>query len=208
MMIDNSIIVIDNITQHIERGHPLHEACIKGTNEVIRPLISSVLTTCAVFVPLIFLSGIAGALFYDQAIAVASGLAASLVVSITLIPTLYYLVHSGRPAVTKAGKKLLTAGVQAGECTITGGLILSLNTGSWHWQVFFAAAVAGGLFTLLPLQKMPPLRQTETVMKIDWNENIHLDENLRRVSSLMGPQQGADCPVGGIYRPSAVPAWP
>jgi multidrug efflux pump subunit AcrB len=116
MMIDNSIIVIDNITQHIERGHPLHEACIRGTNEVIRPLISSVLTTCAVFIPLIFLSGIAGALFYDQAIAVASGLAASLVVSITLIPGT--LPPCTCKDTRQKGQETfkITAGVQAGEC--------------------------------------------------------------------------------------------
>ena len=63
MMIDNSIVVIENITQWIDKGLSLTDACIKGTNEVITPLISSVLVTCAVFIPLIFLSGISGALF-------------------------------------------------------------------------------------------------------------------------------------------------
>src|SRR5690606_18618237 len=122
MMIDNSIIVIDNIIQHYERNKnketsnntlqttnnepsssppsvsglpssdsssPLSSACISGTNEVIRPLISSVLTTCAVFVPLVFLSGISGALFYDQAMAVSIGLGVSLLVSFTLIPVYF-----------------------------------------------------------------------------------------------------------------------
>jgi len=54
MMIDNSIIVIDNINQYREQKYTINNACILGTNEVIRPLISSVLTTCAVFVPLVF----------------------------------------------------------------------------------------------------------------------------------------------------------
>jgi len=73
MMIDNSIVVIENITQWIDKGLNLVNACVKGTNEVITPLISSVLTTCAVFIPLIFLSGISGALFYDQAMAIVIG---------------------------------------------------------------------------------------------------------------------------------------
>ena len=55
MMIDNAIIVIDNITQKLEAGNNLIDACIKGTNEIITPLISSVLTTCSVFLPLLFL---------------------------------------------------------------------------------------------------------------------------------------------------------
>ena len=66
MMVDNSIIVIDNITQRWDKGEPLRTATIRGTNEVFTPMLSSVLTTCAVFIPLIFMSGISGALFYDH----------------------------------------------------------------------------------------------------------------------------------------------
>src|SRR5690606_26156109 len=94
MMVDNSIIVIDNITQHIQRGSSLLQACVKGTNEVITPMLSAALTTCAVFVPLIFISGIAGALFYDQALAVAIGLFVSLAVAITILPVYYKLFYS------------------------------------------------------------------------------------------------------------------
>jgi multidrug efflux pump subunit AcrB len=189
MMIDNSIIVIDNITQHIERGHPLHEACIKGTNEVIRPLISSVLTTCAVFVPLIFLSGISGALFYDQAIAVASGLAASLVVSVTLIPTLYHLVHS-RTGGRKSAGKIRSLQVFKLENAYNRGFDFVFRYRVTVLAGFFVLLlIAGGLYLQLPLQKMPPLRQMEAVMKIDWNENIHLDESNSRISYLLGSNQ-------------------
>ncbi len=184
MMIDNSIIVIDNITQHIERGHPLHEACIRGTNEVIRPLISSVLTTCAVFIPLIFLSGIAGALFYDQAIAVASGLAASLVVSITLIPALYHLIHV-KTRGKKGRKHLRSLQVFRLENAYNRGFDFVFKYRRMALAGFvLLLLIAGGVFMLIPLQKMPPLRQVETVMVIDWNENIHLDENSQRISFL------------------------
>lgn len=184
MMIDNSIIVIDNITQHIERGHPLHEACIRGTNEVIRPLISSVLTTCAVFIPLIFLSGIAGALFYDQAIAVASGLAASLVVSITLIPALYHLIHV-KTRGKKGRKHLRSLQVFRLENAYNRGFDFVFKYRRMALAGFvLLLLIAGGVFMLIPLQKMPPLRQIETVMVIDWNENIHLDENSQRISFL------------------------
>lgn len=74
MMIDNAIIVIDNITRKLESGLDLINACVDGTNEIITPLVSSALTTCSVFLPLLFLSGITGALFFDQAIAVSLAL--------------------------------------------------------------------------------------------------------------------------------------
>src|SRR5690606_541733 len=96
MMIDNSIIVIDNITQHLQRGKTLAQACEKGTNEVIRPMLSAVLTTCAVFIPLIFISGISGALFYDQALAVTIGLFVSLAVAVTILPVYYRLFYLKR----------------------------------------------------------------------------------------------------------------
>lgn len=71
MMVDNSIIVIDNIRQRLNSGASLESGVAEGTKEVFVPMLSSVLTTCSVFIPLIFLSGVAGALFYDQAMAVA-----------------------------------------------------------------------------------------------------------------------------------------
>ena len=93
MMIDSSIIVTENISQYREKGQELTEACVTGTTEVITPMLSSSLTTVAVFVPLIFMSGIAGALFYDQAFAVSVGLLVSYLTGIMLLPVLYYLVY-------------------------------------------------------------------------------------------------------------------
>jgi multidrug efflux pump subunit AcrB len=89
-----------------------------------------------VFVPLIFLSGIAGALFYDQAIAVASGLAASLVVSITLIPTLYHLIHV-KPATGKVKSSFAHCRCSGSKMPITVDSTLSLNSAGWLWRVLY-----------------------------------------------------------------------
>ena len=93
MMIDSSIIVTENISQYRERGYSLRRACVAGTGEVVTPMLSSSLTTVAVFVPLIFMSGIAGALFYDQAFSVTVGLLVSYFTGIMLLPVLYMLVY-------------------------------------------------------------------------------------------------------------------
>ena len=94
MMIDSSIIVTENIMQYRSKGYTLEEACNMGTSEVITPMLSSTLTTIAVFVPLVFMSGIAGAIFYDQAFAVTVGLMVSYFTGIMLLPVLYKLVYS------------------------------------------------------------------------------------------------------------------
>src|SRR5690606_34500582 len=98
MLIDNAIIVMENITRKRREGLPLFEACVQGVNEVMSALISSVLPTLAVFVPLVFLSGTAGALFYDQAVSVAAILGVSLMVAFILLPLLYMLFYRSRPA--------------------------------------------------------------------------------------------------------------
>ncbi|MBO6576541.1 MAG: efflux RND transporter permease subunit [Rhodothermales bacterium] len=88
LLVDNSIVVLENISRHRERGEPPLEAARKGASEVGRAVIASTLTTVAVFFPLVFVQGIAGQLFRDQALTVTFSLLASLIVAITLIPML------------------------------------------------------------------------------------------------------------------------
>jgi len=88
LLVDNAIVVLENIARYKEQGLSVVEAARKGTKEVSGAIIASTLTTLAVFVPLIFVEGVAGQLFADQAMTVAFALVASLVVALTLIPML------------------------------------------------------------------------------------------------------------------------
>jgi HAE1 family hydrophobic/amphiphilic exporter-1 len=88
MLVDNSIVVLENIARHREQGKGIVEAAREGAGEVGMAVIASTFTTIAVFFPLVFVQGIAGQLFRDQALTVTFSLLASLVVAITLIPML------------------------------------------------------------------------------------------------------------------------
>lgn len=190
MMIDNSIVVIENITQWIDRGLSLTEACVKGTNEIITPLISSVLVTCAVFIPLIFLSGISGALFYDQAIAIVIGQGVSLMVGITLLPTIYYLLYKNKKEgiLTQLVKKISLKNL---EDKYEGGM-------NFFFRYRTATLITFGLiiilmlilFTTLEKEKFPEIKQDELVVSVDWNENIELSENQERIRMLTGMSGG------------------
>ncbi len=184
IMIDNSIIVIDNISQHWARTQNLATACIEGTLEVVKPLLSSTLTTTAVFVPLVFLSGVAGGFFGDQALAVSLGLGISLLVSISLLPTLYYLLNrKGSPRHLDAGRfqlmKFLEKGYQIG----------------WKWMFRHKLASVLGFGTIAVLailltysfdkEQFPAVHTTETVLEIKWNENLELATLEDRVRVLM-----------------------
>ncbi|MEX0893023.1 MAG: efflux RND transporter permease subunit [Gemmatimonadota bacterium] len=88
MLVDNSIVVIENIFRHREKGTRAALAAAVGTEEVQRAITASTLTTIAVFGPIIYVRGVAGELFAALSFAVAFSLLASLLVAVTLLPTM------------------------------------------------------------------------------------------------------------------------
>ena len=183
MMVDNSIIVIDNITQYWQRGSSLKEAVVEATREVVAPMLSSVLTTCSVFVPLIFLSGISGALFYDQAMAVTMALFTSLFVAVLVIPVYYmrlYKVQERKPA---RKKKTFLDRIDDGY---EKGLKWTLRHQKTAWGVFFALIAGTFLFYgVLEKSKLPPITHKDIILNIDWNSPITLEESRARCSKIL-----------------------
>ncbi len=88
MLVDNAIVVIENIYRYRQLGKPIKESVVLGSSEVSGAITSSTLTTIAVFLPLIFVVGIAGQLFKELAFTVTFALIASLIVALSLIPRL------------------------------------------------------------------------------------------------------------------------
>ena len=188
MMIDSSIIVTENISQYREKGYSLKRACAAGTTEMITPMLSSSLTTIAVFVPLIFMSGIAGAIFMDQAFSITVGLMVSYVTGIMLLPVLYLLFYRmgirGKGMFSKrfdnwVKNDWLERLYDKGMAWVFSHKKLSLlmTASTLPLCVFF--------FYFLDKERMPEIEQNELVMRVEWNENIHVDENRKRVDGLM-----------------------
>ncbi len=88
MLVDNAIVVIENIERHIALGQSPKDAASIGTKEVGVAIIASTLTTVAVFVPVIFTSGLIGQIFTEFALTISFSLFASLVVALTVVPML------------------------------------------------------------------------------------------------------------------------
>ncbi len=88
MLVDNSIVVLEAAHRHRSPKVPLAESVATGTAEVAMPVAASTLTTVAVFLPMVFVEGIGGQLFRDQALTITFSLFASLAVALTVIPTL------------------------------------------------------------------------------------------------------------------------
>ncbi len=92
MLVDNSIVVIENIFRHLEEGEEKEEAAKRGASEVGMAITASTLTTIAVFFPMVFARGITGKLTQGLALSVAFSLLASLFVSLTIVPLLASLL--------------------------------------------------------------------------------------------------------------------
>ncbi|MCA9133092.1 MAG: efflux RND transporter permease subunit, partial [Planctomycetales bacterium] len=86
MLVDNAVVVLENVYRRWDLGEPPFTAAVRGTTEVWGAVLSSTLTTIAVFLPIVFVEEEAGQLFRDIAMAISAAVALSLVISMTLIP--------------------------------------------------------------------------------------------------------------------------
>ena len=192
MMVDNSIIVIDNITQYWQRGASLKDATVEATREVVGPMLSSVLTTCSVFVPLIFLSGISGALFYDQAMAVTTALFTSLFVAVLVIPVYYHLLYRKQERFVSMGLLRDRDGEKRRfsldriDDMYEKGLKWVLRHQKTSWVVFISLAACSFVFYgLLQKSKLPPITHKDIILNIDWNTPLTIEESRKRCLSIM-----------------------
>ncbi|MDO5142064.1 MAG: efflux RND transporter permease subunit [Eubacteriales bacterium] len=92
MIVDNSIVVLENIFHYRTDGYDRWESCTKGTAEVVTSVIASTLTTVAVFLPIGLSGGMTGMMFKEFCITIVALLASSLVIALTLVPLLCYIL--------------------------------------------------------------------------------------------------------------------
>ena len=97
MLVDNSIVVLESITKRRDAGENVADSCLHGTREVAGSLLASTLTNVCVFFPILFARGLTREIFYDLVWAVLFSIVMSLVVAVTVIPSLYHLIYKNSP---------------------------------------------------------------------------------------------------------------
>jgi HAE1 family hydrophobic/amphiphilic exporter-1 len=159
MLVDNAIVVLENIDRHRQMGKAPFSAAYEGTKEVWGAVLASTATTVAVFLPVIFIQEEAGQLFKDIAIAITFAIMLSLVVSVSVIPSMSHLLYSRRP---NNHKKVSLNGVgRAGTAVADKVVALSrLSIRNWATRIatvgiltFAAAAV---VWLLMPKAEYLP----------------------------------------------------
>ncbi len=88
LLVDNSIVVLENIFRHRQTGKEIKDAAYKGAKEVAMAITASTLTTLSVFIPVLFVPGLAGQLFNEMVVTICFSLSVSLLIALTLIPLL------------------------------------------------------------------------------------------------------------------------
>ena len=185
MMTDNAVVLVDNITGRWQREGDLRSAVLVGTKEVRGAMLSSVLTTCAVFIPLIFLSGIAGAMFYDQAMSVTIVLLTSYIVTILVIPVYYYWWFKGsdgfrpNPLLEKIN---FDEPIRRWDDRVMEWFLRHRYV---SWGLLGVSAVGlVACFVWMPKSRLPEMTQTDSIMLVDWNEHLSVESNADRVKGL------------------------
>ncbi len=173
MVIDDAIVVIENVYRH-RALHPnlsMREVFIEATAEVAGPVASSTIATVAIFIPLVFLTGLAGRLFSPVGVVVAVVMTASLVFALTLIPSLGATLLSRAPVATP-WRRLPAAFTRS-----------LANAFRFERTVILLALLgcAASVFLLSRLNQefLPLLDEGSVLMNLDAPPSSSLDETLR-----------------------------
>ncbi|MBU2452807.1 MAG: efflux RND transporter permease subunit, partial [Proteobacteria bacterium] len=167
MLVDNSIVILENIDRHRKLGKSAFDAAYQGTKEVWGAVLASTATTVAVFLPVIFIQEEAGQLFRDIAIAITSSIFLSLMVSISVIPTLFHLFYR-KNNTSKPGRlqksvvgPLLSTGILKLSTLCMKNTVTRLST-----VILFTSLSIGLTFWLLPSAEYLPQGNRNLILNI------------------------------------------
>ena len=197
MLVDNAIVVLENVYRHREDGRSAFDAAVVGSREVSMAITASTLTTVAVFVPVLFIGGIAAQTFNQLAYVVSFALLCSLAVALTVVPGLCAnLSHGGR-----AGKRVesLSSMARAWQRNMAAGYGGALQWSLAHKPavIGLAAALFGAALYLVPylgIELQPEVDEGEVRVNVELEPGTRVEitdglmQELRRVAAAQVPE--------------------
>lgn len=179
MLVDNSIVVIENIYRLRAEGYSVKKAAVEGANQVAGAIAASTLTTVCVFLPIVFTEGITRQLFVDMGLTIAYSLGASLIVALTLVPAM----GAGLLKNVKEKRSPVFEVIQNGYAKLLG----------WSLKVkFLVLLLAVGLLAFsakLALSKgtafMPEMESTQVSVTLNMPKGSLLSETAKMADEVM-----------------------
>ncbi len=185
MLVDNSIVVIENIYRLKSKGESVAKAAISGATQVAGAVTASTLTTICVFLPIVFVDGLTRTLFVDMALTLGYALVASLIISLTFVPAMASKIlkkdikkKSEKPdGITAKYKKAVTWCLSHKIAVFAVAIVLLVGS--------IMAEMSRG-FTFMPDMDMPQLSATlETELGTSFEDTTALaDEAMKRIQSV------------------------
>lgn len=179
MLVDNSIVVIENIYRMRNEGVPARKAAIEGAKQVAGAITSSTLTTVCVFAPIVFTEGITRQLFVEMGLTIAYSLAASLLVALTVVP----MMSAGLLQKTEEKQSRFLDKLQEGYSQL---ILKALHHKTW---VFLGALGLFLLSAVLSISKgtefFPSMESTQVTMTITTEKGTPLEETAAKSNEVM-----------------------
>lgn len=189
MVVDDAIVVLENITKHVERGSRPREAAIYATNEVWLAVIVTTLTVVAVFFPLTFVTGLTGVLFKQLGMLVTITIITSVMAAITLTPTMsalmlkWYPIREDAPFWTYDGsiRKWLNSLDRFYEKTLRWALHHKRLTVVIAFLIFIGSMA---LFTMIDTEFFPEADESRVTATIELQTGTRVDETLKTTDKI------------------------
>ena len=195
MLVDNSVVVLENVYKYHSKGYSAKESAELGASEVGMSVMASTLTTVAVFIPLMFVSGTIGQLMRDLSLTVCYSLGASLIVSLTFVPMACskLLVHEEK------NEGNLSKGGPLGKIMDKWGLALEKLDRGYRKLLHFSLrrkkkvfivvvlvfVISLGLIPIVGLDLMPTMDQGAASITINMPSGTVIDETTKVVDEVM-----------------------
>ena len=209
MVVDNSIVALENIYRHRQMGKRAAKAAREGASEVWGAILASTLTTVAVFLPVLFIEQETGQLFRDIAIAISASVSLSMLVAITVIPALSAkLLKFSRTGTTTGGDSATPTGSRFTGWTadlvywICGGTLRRVAI----VVVLTIASVAGSIWLMPELEYLPAGNANFVIGNVSVPSNYSIesiealhgyyDEEFKKLEGCTA--EDLDCPGGGV----------
>jgi multidrug efflux pump len=164
-VVDDAIVVMENVTRHIEDGMQPLEAALKGTGEVSFTVLSMSLSLIAVFVPILFMGGLVGRLFHEFAVTLATAIAVSMVISLTVTPAMCaYILRNERDIRHGSLYRLSERGFDALSGVYRKSLAWTLRHPGLILAIFALTFILNGFLIVLVPKGLFPQQDTGTIM--------------------------------------------
>jgi len=190
MVVDNSIVVLENIHKHFKKTGDKRQASFKGTDEVGGSVLASTLTSVCVFIPLLFLSGMIGIIMNDLSLSIIFSLSASAIVALVVVPWLSSLIlkpadHIRRPAALLKLEAGIDRGFDRLERAYRRILGAALNNKRFTLALAVSILVASLLLmTVLKISFIPPTDTGEFEIHLETPAGYSLDATRDKIDEV------------------------